>query len=74
MEWFMRKQVDRSQEPESNEPILRRDDTVEVSSLTITISSTRNKYVYFNPVDAGLCDEVSTYPYSTIHGLLGRQN
>lgn len=29
------------------------------------------KYVYRNPVKAGLCDRVETYPYSTLNGLLG---
>lgn len=30
------------------------------------------KYVYQNPVQAGLCKKVEDYPYSTLHGLLGR--
>lgn len=29
------------------------------------------KYVYQNPVRAGLCDAVEQYPYSTLRGLLG---
>ena len=30
------------------------------------------KYVYRNPIEAGLDDKVEKYPFSTIHGLLGR--
>ena len=30
------------------------------------------KYVYRNPVKAGLCASVADYPFSTLHGLLGR--
>jgi REP element-mobilizing transposase RayT len=30
------------------------------------------KYVYRNPVKAGLCDRVEDYPFSTLSGLLGR--
>ncbi len=30
------------------------------------------KYVYRNPVDAGLVDRVELYPYSTLFGLLGQ--
>jgi REP element-mobilizing transposase RayT len=30
------------------------------------------KYNYYNPVKAGICDDVSSYPYSTLSGLLGR--
>ncbi len=29
------------------------------------------KYVYRNPVEAGISESVETYPYSTLHGLLG---
>jgi putative transposase len=29
------------------------------------------KYVYRNPVKAGLCGKVEQYPFSTLHGLLG---
>jgi putative transposase len=29
------------------------------------------KYVYQNPVNAGLCSKVEDYPYSTLAGLLG---
>jgi len=29
------------------------------------------KYIYRNPVEAGLCQGVEEYPYSTINGLLG---
>jgi putative transposase len=29
------------------------------------------KYVYRNPVKAGLCERVEEYPYSTLRGLLG---
>ncbi len=29
------------------------------------------KYVYRNPVKAGLCARVEQYPHSTLHGLLG---
>lgn len=29
------------------------------------------KYVYQNPVRAGVCQQVEQYPYSTLHGLLG---
>ncbi len=32
-----------------------------------------NKYVYFNPVKAGLVSRVEDYKYSTLHGLLGRE-
>jgi REP element-mobilizing transposase RayT len=31
------------------------------------------KYVYRNPVKAGLCERVEDYPFSTLHGLLGQQ-
>jgi len=31
------------------------------------------KYVYRNPVRAGICERVEDYPYSTLHGLVGRQ-
>lgn len=31
------------------------------------------KYVYRNPVDAGICDDVFKYPYSTLTGLIGQQ-
>lgn len=31
------------------------------------------KYVYRNPVDAGICSRVEEYPYSTLNGLLGQQ-
>ena len=31
------------------------------------------KYVYKNPVKAGLADNCEVYPYSTLSGLLGRQ-
>lgn len=30
------------------------------------------KYVYRNPVKSGLSDSVESYPFSTLHGLLGR--
>jgi putative transposase len=30
------------------------------------------KYVYRNPVKAGLSDSVEEYPHSTLHGLLGK--
>ena len=30
------------------------------------------KYVYRNPVTAGLCQNVEDYPYSSINGLLGK--
>ncbi len=30
------------------------------------------KYVYRNPVRAGVCEAVEEYPYSTLQGLLGR--
>ena len=30
------------------------------------------KYVYRNPVTAGLCSQVEEYPFSTLHGLLGQ--
>lgn len=29
------------------------------------------KYIYRNPVRAGICDKVEEYPYSTLHGLCG---
>jgi REP element-mobilizing transposase RayT len=29
------------------------------------------KYVYRNPIEAGLCQRVQDYPYSTLKGLLG---
>jgi REP element-mobilizing transposase RayT len=29
------------------------------------------KYIYRNPVDAGLCNRVEDYPYSSLRGLLG---
>ena len=31
------------------------------------------KYVYRNPVEAGLCERVQDYPYSTIQALMGRK-
>jgi putative transposase len=31
------------------------------------------KYVYRNPVRAGICGRVEEYPFSTIHGLLGTE-
>ena len=31
------------------------------------------KYLYCNPLRAGLCDRVELYPYSTLAGLLGAQ-
>lgn len=31
------------------------------------------KYFYRNPVEAGLCSRVEDYPYSTLHGLIGRR-
>jgi hypothetical protein len=30
------------------------------------------KYVYRNPVRAKICQRVEDYPYSSLHGLLGR--
>lgn len=30
------------------------------------------KYVYRNPVKAKICENVEDYPYSTLHGLVGR--
>jgi putative transposase len=32
------------------------------------------KYVYRNPVEAGIVDDVCAYPYSTLHGLVGLAN
>ncbi|MCB0340724.1 MAG: transposase [Bdellovibrionales bacterium] len=32
------------------------------------------KYVYRNPVEAGLTNKVEDYPYSTLHGLMGRSH
>ncbi len=32
------------------------------------------KYVYRNPVKAGLCQKVEDYPFSTLNGLLGRSH
>lgn len=32
------------------------------------------KYIYRNPVQAGLCRYVEDYPYSTLHGILGRSH
>jgi REP element-mobilizing transposase RayT len=32
------------------------------------------KYVYRNPVDAGLCEKVQDYPYSSLAGLLGKHH
>jgi REP element-mobilizing transposase RayT len=32
------------------------------------------KYVYRNPVRAKLCDKVEQYPYSTLHGQLGKSH
>lgn len=29
------------------------------------------KYIYQNPIRAGVCERVEQYPYSTIHGLCG---
>ncbi|MBX3021726.1 MAG: transposase [Bdellovibrionales bacterium] len=29
------------------------------------------KYLYRNPVEAGICERVEEYPYSTVQGLLG---
>jgi putative transposase len=31
------------------------------------------KYIYYNPIFAGLCRNVLHYPYSTLPGLLGRR-
>jgi putative transposase len=31
------------------------------------------KYVYRNPVHAGICKKAEDYPYSTLRGLLGRE-
>jgi putative transposase len=31
------------------------------------------KYIYRNPVTAGMCDRVEDYPFSTLSGLLGAQ-
>jgi len=30
------------------------------------------KYLYYNSVKAGLCREVTEYPYSSLHGLMGK--
>lgn len=30
------------------------------------------KYLYYNPVAAGICENVLDYPYSTLHGQLGQ--
>jgi REP element-mobilizing transposase RayT len=32
------------------------------------------KYIYRNPVEAGLCERAEDYPYSTLHILLGKRN
>lgn len=32
------------------------------------------KYNYLNPVKAGICSRAEDYPYSTLHGLLGRSH
>lgn len=32
------------------------------------------KYIYRNPVKAGLCKNVEDYRYSTLHGLLGKSH
>lgn len=32
------------------------------------------KYVYRNPVDAGICSDVLAYPYSTLHSLTGQSH
>lgn len=32
------------------------------------------KYIYRNPVEAGLCKMVEEYPYSTLRGLLGQNH
>jgi hypothetical protein len=32
------------------------------------------KYVYRNPVRAGLCEKVEDYPFSTLYGLHGRNH
>jgi putative transposase len=32
------------------------------------------KYIYRNPVEAGLCERVEEYPYSTLRGLLGQSH
>lgn len=32
------------------------------------------KYVYRNPVEAGICKNCEDYPYSSLHSLLGRSN
>ena len=29
------------------------------------------KYVYRNPITANICEQAESYPYSTLHGLLG---
>ena len=31
------------------------------------------KYLYYNPVKAGISQHVASYPYSTLHGLLGHK-
>lgn len=31
------------------------------------------KYLYHNPIKAGICDSVLDYPYSSLQGLLGNQ-
>ncbi len=30
------------------------------------------KYVYRNPVEAGICSRPEDYPFSTLHGLMGK--
>lgn len=32
------------------------------------------KYIYRNPVHAGLCERVEEYPFSTLRGLLGKEH
>ncbi len=32
------------------------------------------KYVYRNPIEAGLCKKAENYPYSTLYGLLGQSS
>lgn len=32
------------------------------------------KYVYRNPVKAGICEKVEDYPFSTLHGLIGESH
>lgn len=73
MAWFMR-ETSRSITRESN----RINQTYGGRHFRNVISTTHYylnayKYLYYNPVRAGLCGNPLDYPYSTLPGLLGHQ-